>query len=215
MYYKPFHHILLGEKGYLRYVGDLKKAKKTPQKNLLPRNQYGRDVLDNTPTVELYRNKKKKHQNYFVVILPLICQIFVYVSPLNRLYKGIAGYCSAYRGDVCRTILHDDLLVFFNSSFSNPEDTQEYFLQSWWAEVEGLSGVCSPALRSLLCHASFPDCNPSGLGPAPKPVCRQYCSPRSTFLFVFAQCRNKTEWVDISCAQHMVVQKARSAERKT
>lgn len=158
---------------------------------------------------------KKKHQNYFVVILPLICQMFVCVSPLNRLYKGIAGYCSAYRGDVCRTILHDDLLVFFNSSFSNPEDTQEYFLQSWWAEVEGLSGVCSPALRSLLCHASFPDCNPSGLGPAPKPICRQYCSPRSTFLFVFAQCRNKTEWVDISCAQHMVVQKARSAERKT
>ncbi|XP_005474764.1 muscle, skeletal receptor tyrosine-protein kinase isoform X4 [Oreochromis niloticus] len=92
-----------------------------------------------------------------------------------RLYKGIAGYCSAYRGDVCRTILHDDLLVFFNSSFSNPEDTQEYFLQSWWAEVEGLSGVCSPALRSLLCHASFPDCNPSGLGPAPKPVCREHC----------------------------------------
>uniref|UniRef100_A0A3P9CIH0 receptor protein-tyrosine kinase n=1 Tax=Maylandia zebra TaxID=106582 RepID=A0A3P9CIH0_9CICH len=93
----------------------------------------------------------------------------------GKLYKGIAGYCSAYRGDVCRTILHDDLLVFFNSSFSNPEDTQEYFLQSWWAEVEGLSGVCSPALRSLLCHASFPDCNPSGLGPAPKPVCREHC----------------------------------------
>uniref|UniRef100_A0A3Q4GY71 receptor protein-tyrosine kinase n=1 Tax=Neolamprologus brichardi TaxID=32507 RepID=A0A3Q4GY71_NEOBR len=93
----------------------------------------------------------------------------------GKLYKGIAGYCSAYRGDVCRTILHDDLLVFFNSSFSNPEDTQEYFLQSWWAEVEGLSGVCGPALRSLLCHASFPDCNPSGLGPAPKPVCREHC----------------------------------------
>uniref|UniRef100_A0A3B4FTN7 receptor protein-tyrosine kinase n=1 Tax=Pundamilia nyererei TaxID=303518 RepID=A0A3B4FTN7_9CICH len=93
----------------------------------------------------------------------------------GKLYKGIAGYCSAYRGDVCRTILHDDLLVFFNSSFSNPEDTQEYFLQSWWAEVEGLSGVCSPALRSLLCHTSFPDCNPSGLGPAPKPVCREHC----------------------------------------
>ncbi|XP_055369433.1 muscle, skeletal receptor tyrosine-protein kinase isoform X1 [Betta splendens] len=92
-----------------------------------------------------------------------------------RLYKGVAGYCSAYRGDVCRAVLPDDSLVFFNSSLSDPEDMQEYLVQSWWAEVEGLSALCSPALRSLLCHASFPDCNPSGLGPAPKPVCREHC----------------------------------------
>ncbi|XP_042365393.1 muscle, skeletal receptor tyrosine-protein kinase [Plectropomus leopardus] len=92
-----------------------------------------------------------------------------------RLYKGIAGYCSAYRGDVCRTILRDDLLVFFNSSLSDPEDMQEYLVQSWWTELEGLSMQCSPAVRSLLCHSSFPDCNPSGLGPAPKPVCREHC----------------------------------------
>ncbi|XP_049459626.1 muscle, skeletal receptor tyrosine-protein kinase [Epinephelus fuscoguttatus] len=92
-----------------------------------------------------------------------------------RLYKGISGYCSAYRGDVCRTILRDDLLVFFNSSLSDPEDMQEYLVQSWWTELEGLSVLCSPAVRSLLCHSSFPDCNPSGLGPAPKPVCREHC----------------------------------------
>ncbi|XP_069370096.1 muscle, skeletal receptor tyrosine-protein kinase [Paralichthys olivaceus] len=92
-----------------------------------------------------------------------------------RLYKGVAGYCSAYRGDVCRTILRDDSLVFFNSSLSDPEDMQEYLVQSWSAELEGLSALCGPALRSLLCHASFPDCNPSGLGPAPKPVCREHC----------------------------------------
>ncbi|XP_070845552.1 muscle, skeletal receptor tyrosine-protein kinase [Chaetodon trifascialis] len=92
-----------------------------------------------------------------------------------RLYKGVAGYCSAYRGDVCRTILQDDLLVFFNSSLSDPEDMQEYLVQSWWTELEGLSMLCSPAIRSLLCHSSFPDCNPSGLGPAPKPVCREHC----------------------------------------
>eukprot|EP00064_Thunnus_orientalis_P005106 superscaffoldBa00000488_g5119 len=87
----------------------------------------------------------------------------------------VAGYCSAYRGDVCRTILRDDSLVFFNTSLSDPEDMQEYLVQSWWAELEGLSMVCSPALRSLICHTSFPDCNPSGLGPAPKPVCREHC----------------------------------------
>nr|XP_054600181.1 muscle, skeletal receptor tyrosine-protein kinase isoform X2 [Nothobranchius furzeri] len=91
------------------------------------------------------------------------------------LYKDVTGYCSAYRGDVCRTILRDDALVFFNSSLSDPEDMQEYLVQSWWAELEGLSGLCSPAVRSLLCHSSFPDCNPSGLGPAPKPVCREHC----------------------------------------
>ncbi|TKS84256.1 Muscle, skeletal receptor tyrosine protein kinase [Collichthys lucidus] len=87
----------------------------------------------------------------------------------------VAGYCSAYRGDVCRTILRDDLLVFFNSSLSDPEDMQEYLVQSFWTELEGLSMLCSPAVRSLLCHSSFPDCNPSGLGPAPKPVCREHC----------------------------------------
>ncbi|XP_067339878.1 muscle, skeletal receptor tyrosine-protein kinase [Channa argus] len=92
-----------------------------------------------------------------------------------RLYKGIEGYCSAYRGDICRTILRDDSLVFFNSSLSDPEDMQEYLVQSLWAELEGLSMLCSPAVRSLLCHYSFPDCNPSGLGPAPKPVCREHC----------------------------------------
>ncbi|XP_078142375.1 muscle, skeletal receptor tyrosine-protein kinase [Centroberyx gerrardi] len=92
-----------------------------------------------------------------------------------RLYKGSAGYCSAYRGDVCRTILRDDSLVFFNSSLSDPEDMQEFLVQSWWAELDGLSMLCSPAARSLLCHLAFPDCNPSGLGPAPKPVCREHC----------------------------------------
>lgn len=98
---------------------------------------------------------------------------FIFVPFLcSSLYKGVSGYCSAYRGDVCRAALRDDLLVFFNSSLPDPEDTQEYLVQSWWAELEAVSALCSPALRSLLCHASFPDCNPSGVGPAPKPVCR-------------------------------------------
>ncbi|XP_062268195.1 muscle, skeletal receptor tyrosine-protein kinase [Platichthys flesus] len=92
-----------------------------------------------------------------------------------RLYKGVTGYCSAYRGDVCRNLLRDDSLVFFNSSLSDPEDMQEYLVQSWSGELEGVSSTCGPALRSLLCHASFPDCNPSGLGPAPKPICREHC----------------------------------------
>uniref|UniRef100_A0A8C1GZD6 receptor protein-tyrosine kinase n=1 Tax=Cyprinus carpio TaxID=7962 RepID=A0A8C1GZD6_CYPCA len=92
-----------------------------------------------------------------------------------RLYKGSAGYCSTYRGDVCRNELRQDMLVFFNYSLPNPEDAQEYLAQSAWGELDGVSSFCRPAARSLLCHATFQDCNPSGLGPAPKPVCREHC----------------------------------------
>ncbi|KAI2660097.1 Muscle, skeletal receptor tyrosine-protein kinase [Labeo rohita] len=83
-----------------------------------------------------------------------------------------AGYCSTYRGDVCRNVLRRDALLFFNYSLPNPEDAQEYLAQSAWGELDGVSSFCRPAARSLLCHAIFQDCNPSGLGPAPKPVCR-------------------------------------------
>lgn len=73
---------------------------------------------------------------------------------------------------MCRAILQDDQLVFFNSSRPEPEDQQEYLVQSLWPELEGLGWACTPAMHALLCHSAFPGCNPSGLGPAPKPVCR-------------------------------------------
>ncbi|XP_016295720.1 muscle, skeletal receptor tyrosine protein kinase-like isoform X2 [Sinocyclocheilus anshuiensis] len=92
-----------------------------------------------------------------------------------RLYKGSAGYCSTYRGDVCQNVLRRDALVFFNYSLPSPEDAQEYLAQSAWGELDGVSSFCRPAARSLLCHATFQDCNPSGLGPAPKPICREHC----------------------------------------
>uniref|UniRef100_A0A3Q2QBR9 receptor protein-tyrosine kinase n=1 Tax=Fundulus heteroclitus TaxID=8078 RepID=A0A3Q2QBR9_FUNHE len=88
---------------------------------------------------------------------------------------GVTGYCSAYRGDVCRSNLQENSLVFFNSSLLDPEEMQEYLVHSWWTELEGLSGLCSPAALSLLCHSAFPDCNPSGVGSTPKPVCREHC----------------------------------------
>ncbi|XP_071207662.1 muscle, skeletal receptor tyrosine-protein kinase [Salvelinus alpinus] len=92
-----------------------------------------------------------------------------------RLYKGSAGYCGAYRGNVCRDMLRSDALVFFNSSLNDPEDTQEFMAQSAWADLDRLGMLCSPAAHSLLCHLSFQDCIPSGLGPAPKPICREHC----------------------------------------
>lgn len=92
-----------------------------------------------------------------------------------RLYKGTSGYCSVYQGSACRGILPDDLLVFFNSSHSEPEATQDFLVQSRLEELEALSMLCRSVARSLLCHLSFPDCNPTGLGPAPKPLCREHC----------------------------------------
>ncbi|KAI5100042.1 muscle, skeletal receptor tyrosine-protein kinase isoform 1 precursor [Silurus meridionalis] len=92
-----------------------------------------------------------------------------------RLYKGSAGYCSMYRGEVCRGLLGRSALVFFNSSLPEPEQAQEFLVRGGLAELEGTSPLCLPAARSLLCHAAFQDCSPSGLGPAPKPVCREHC----------------------------------------
>ncbi|KAK3521965.1 hypothetical protein QTP70_020451 [Hemibagrus guttatus] len=55
------------------------------------------------------------------------------------------------------------------------EQAQEFLAHGGWAELEGTSSLCQPAARSLLCHAAFLDCSPSGLGPTPKPVCREHC----------------------------------------
>ncbi|KAK1800578.1 hypothetical protein P4O66_005788 [Electrophorus voltai] len=93
----------------------------------------------------------------------------------NRLYKSNSGYCSTYRGRVCQGMLKNDALLFFNSSLLEPEQAQEFLAQGGLAELEGVSSLCRPAARSLLCHAAFQDCSPSSLGPAPKPVCREHC----------------------------------------
>ncbi|XP_072514899.1 muscle, skeletal receptor tyrosine-protein kinase isoform X1 [Salminus brasiliensis] len=92
-----------------------------------------------------------------------------------RLYKGSAGFCSTYRGEVCRGILRQDALVFFNYSLPEPEESQELLARTSWTELDGASPLCRPAARSLLCHNAFQDCSPSGLGPSPKPLCREHC----------------------------------------
>uniref|UniRef100_A0A3P9INC1 receptor protein-tyrosine kinase n=1 Tax=Oryzias latipes TaxID=8090 RepID=A0A3P9INC1_ORYLA len=103
----------------------------------------------------------------------------LYTCMASNRHSGGANTVKATAGvtvaEVCQTVLRDNFLVFFNASLSDPEDMQEYLVRSWWTELEGLSTLCSPALLSLLCHSSFPNCNPSGLGPAPKPVCREHC----------------------------------------
>lgn len=110
----------------------------------------------------------------------MLVQLFGAVSLLcvcalvldSKLYKGDAGYCSTYRGEVCSAILAKNALVFFNSSYADPEETQELLVHTAWTELKMVSSFCQPAAESLLCNYIFQECNPSGAGPAPKPVCR-------------------------------------------
>ncbi|KAG8130471.1 hypothetical protein E2320_017101, partial [Naja naja] len=97
------------------------------------------------------------------------------VSPISKVYKGDAGYCSSYRGEVCRGLLAKEAFVFFNTSYGDPEETQELLVRTAWAELKTMSPFCRPAAESLLCHYIFQECNPSRIGPAPKPVCREHC----------------------------------------
>lgn len=92
--------------------------------------------------------------------------------PNSKLYKGDTGYCSTYRGEVCSAILASNALVFFNSSYADPEETQELLMHTAWTELKMVSSFCRPAAESLLCNYIFQECKPSGAGPAPKPVCR-------------------------------------------
>ncbi|OXB54307.1 hypothetical protein ASZ78_008303, partial [Callipepla squamata] len=90
----------------------------------------------------------------------------------GKLYKGDAGYCSTYRGEVCSAVLSRNALVFFNSSYADPEETQELLVHTAWTELKMMSSFCQPAAESLLCNYIFQECKPSGVGPAPKPICR-------------------------------------------
>ncbi|XP_053555980.1 muscle, skeletal receptor tyrosine-protein kinase [Bombina bombina] len=92
-----------------------------------------------------------------------------------RLYKGDAGYCSTYKGDICNKVLTKDSLVFFNSSNTDPEDSQEMLAQTAWSELKTVSPFCRSAAEALLCNYIFQECNPTGDGPAPKPICREHC----------------------------------------
>ncbi|XP_035166712.1 muscle, skeletal receptor tyrosine-protein kinase [Oxyura jamaicensis] len=97
------------------------------------------------------------------------------ISEWSKLYKGDTGYCSTYRGEVCSAILASNALVFFNSSYADPEETQELLVHTAWTELKMVSSFCQPAAESLLCNYIFQECKPSGAGPAPKPVCRENC----------------------------------------
>ncbi|XP_063770287.1 muscle, skeletal receptor tyrosine-protein kinase isoform X1 [Pseudophryne corroboree] len=72
-------------------------------------------------------------------------------------------------------MLTKDSLVFFNTSNAEPEESQEMLAQTAWSELKTVSPLCRPAAETLLCNLFFRECNPTGDGPVPKPICREHC----------------------------------------
>ncbi|XP_038203771.1 muscle, skeletal receptor tyrosine-protein kinase isoform X2 [Arvicola amphibius] len=92
----------------------------------------------------------------------------------SKSQKDSKGYCAQYRGEVCDAVLAKDALVFFNTSYSDPEETQELLIHTAWNELKTVSPLCRPAAEALLCNHLFQECNP-GMVPTPMPICREYC----------------------------------------
>ncbi|GAB1288536.1 Receptor protein-tyrosine kinase [Apodemus speciosus] len=93
------------------------------------------------------------------------------VSIAVKAQKDSKGYCAQYRGEVCDTVLAKDALVFFNTSYPDPEDAQELLIHTAWSELKAVSPLCRPAAEALLCNHLFQECSP-GVVPTPMPVCR-------------------------------------------
>ncbi|KFO26728.1 Muscle, skeletal receptor tyrosine-protein kinase [Fukomys damarensis] len=96
------------------------------------------------------------------------------IAEWSKPHKDNKGYCAQYRGEVCDAVLPKDALVFFNTSYTNPEETQELLVHTAWNELKAVSPFCQPAAEALLCNHIFQECNP-GVASTPTPICREYC----------------------------------------
>ncbi|XP_037350274.1 muscle, skeletal receptor tyrosine-protein kinase isoform X2 [Talpa occidentalis] len=96
------------------------------------------------------------------------------IAEWSKPQKDNKGYCTQYRGEVCNAVLAKDALVFFNNSYTDPEEAQELLVHTAWNELKAVSPFCRPAAEALLCNHIFQECNP-GVIPAPIPICREYC----------------------------------------
>uniref|UniRef100_A0A2K6G7N4 receptor protein-tyrosine kinase n=1 Tax=Propithecus coquereli TaxID=379532 RepID=A0A2K6G7N4_PROCO len=96
------------------------------------------------------------------------------ISEWSKPQKDNKGYCAQYRGEVCNAVLARDALVFFNTSYVDPEEAQELLVHTAWNELKAVSPLCRPAAEALLCNHIFQECN-AGVVPTPTPVCREYC----------------------------------------
>ncbi|XP_020029387.1 muscle, skeletal receptor tyrosine-protein kinase isoform X4 [Castor canadensis] len=96
------------------------------------------------------------------------------IAEWSKPQKDNKGYCAQYRGEVCDTVLAKDAHVFFNTSYSDPEEAQELLVHTAWSELKAVSPFCRPAAEALLCNHVFQQCSPGGV-PTPTPICREYC----------------------------------------
>ncbi|XP_004711011.1 muscle, skeletal receptor tyrosine-protein kinase isoform X2 [Echinops telfairi] len=96
------------------------------------------------------------------------------IAEWSKPQKDNKGYCAQYRGEVCNSILAKDAVVFFNTSYADPEEAQELLVHTGWNELKAVSPFCRRAAEALLCSHIFRGCNP-GMAPTPKPICREYC----------------------------------------
>ncbi|XP_013420550.1 muscle, skeletal receptor tyrosine protein kinase [Lingula anatina] len=85
------------------------------------------------------------------------------------------GYCSNYNGTICKKYI-GSRSVFFNTSFENPEETNEKIVKGLWLEmIEPFDKLCRGPAEKMLCHYAFPDCDTSQEFDMPKPLCMETC----------------------------------------
>ncbi|ELW70575.1 Muscle, skeletal receptor tyrosine-protein kinase [Tupaia chinensis] len=101
--------------------------------------------------------------------------------PWGKPQKDNKGYCTQYRGEVCDAVLAKDALVFFNTSYADPEEAQELLVHTAWNELKTVSPLCRPAAEALLCNHIFQECSP-GVVPTPTPICRESAAVTLTTL---------------------------------
>lgn len=97
--------------------------------------------------------------------------VTLFLASFSKSQKDNKGYCAQYRGEVCDAVLAKDALVFFNTSYSDPEEAQELLIHTAWNELKAVSPLCRPAAEALLCNHLFQECSP-GMVPTPMPICR-------------------------------------------
>ncbi|XP_004638143.1 muscle, skeletal receptor tyrosine-protein kinase isoform X1 [Octodon degus] len=99
----------------------------------------------------------------------------VSICQWGRSIEKSKSYCAQYRGEVCDSVLAKDALVFFNTSYTDPEETQELLVHTAWSELRAVSPFCQPAAEAWLCNHVFQECGGPGAASAPTPMCREYC----------------------------------------
>ncbi|XP_004848189.1 muscle, skeletal receptor tyrosine-protein kinase [Heterocephalus glaber] len=116
------------------------------------------------------------------------------IAEWSKPHKDNKGYCAQYRGEVCDAVLAKDVLVFFNTSYTDPEEAQELLVHTAWNELKAMSPFCQSAAEALLCNHIFQECSP-GVVPTPTPICREYCLAVKEFFCA-------KEWVEMEEKTH-------------